>query len=256
MSLESKVGSFVAAGIFFIASAVFLLGNYSFEKRYPISVTFHDVSNLNVNSTVKLSGVDVGSVQDIHLEGDHVIVKLLIKDGVAIYQDSIFTIGSTGIIGSKYLEIDQGHSYSGPITPRTTIPGTDAVDIQGSIANALKSIQKTIDDLNGSGPDGSLVDNLRGSVANMRQLTANLNDLIATIKPTTEQTMAKTGQITDKLDTLLTKSNTMMTSLSTSEGTVGALLHDPKLKSDVKETMTSLRQAANTADSERNHTLG
>ena len=248
MSLESKVGAFVAAGLALIAASILLLGNYHFGKRYFIYVTFHDISNLNRNAPVKVSGVDVGQVEDIHLEGDHVLLKLSIKEGVPIYQDSVFTVGSTGIIGSKYLEVDQGHASSNPIVPNATMAGTEAVDIQSSIAHALGSIQKMLDDLNGPGPNGSLVENLRGSVANIRKLTANLNDLIATIKPAAEKTMAKTGDVTDKLDTLLTKSNTMMTSLASSEGTVGALLHDPKMKKNVEETVASVKQAASTAN--------
>jgi phospholipid/cholesterol/gamma-HCH transport system substrate-binding protein len=248
LSLESKVGVFIVAGVSLIATAIFLLGNYTFGKRYSIYVTFHDVSNLNRNAAVKLSGVDVGQVKDIHLEGDHAVVVLSIKDGIAIYQDSVFTVGTTGIIGSKYLEIDQGHVVSGVVLAQSTLVGAESVDIQNSIAKALRSIQKMIDDLNGPGPNGSLVDNLRGSVDNMRRLTANLNDLLTTIKPSAEQAMAKTGKITDKLDMLLTKSNTMMASLSTSEGTVGALLHDPALKQNVTETVSSLKQAAYTAN--------
>ncbi len=248
MSLEAKVGAFVAGGLSLIAASILLLGNYHFGKRYFIYVTFHDVSNLNRNASVKLSGVDVGQVEDIRLDNDHVVLKLSIRKGVPIYQDSVFTIGSTGIIGSKYLEIDQGHASSNPVSPNATVAGTEAADIQSSIAQALGSIQKMLNDLNGPGPNGSLVDNLRGSVSNMRKLTANLNDLIATIKPSAEQTMAKTGAVTDKLDSLLSKSNDMMTSLTTSEGTVGALLHDPKMKQNVEKTLASVKEAASTAN--------
>ncbi|MBI3288442.1 MAG: hypothetical protein HYZ74_02860 [Elusimicrobia bacterium] len=46
---------------------------------------------------------------------------------------------------------------------------------------------------------------------------------------------------------MLAKSNTMMASLATDKGAVGALLHDDKVKQDVKETIASVKEAAGTA---------
>ena len=39
----------------------------------------------------------------------------------------------------------------------------------------------------------------------------------------------------------------MMASLATDKGAVGALLHDEKVKSDVKETIANVKEAASTA---------
>ncbi|MDE2490496.1 MAG: MCE family protein [Elusimicrobia bacterium] len=247
VSLEAKVGAFVLAGLVCIASAIFLLGDYTFERRYTIYATFHDVANLSKDAPVKLAGVDIGKVTGLELEDHHAKVILKIRHGVDIYKDSEFEIGSTGIIGSKYLQIDQGDPSSGIIAPGTTVKGVDPVSIEKSLNQTLAKLDGLLDDMTKKGPRGSLADNLRDTVANVREMTANLNDLIATTKPRMEKAMDRTDDITKKLDDLLAKSNQTMAALATDQGTVGALLHDKKMKEDVKETIASVKDAAATA---------
>ncbi len=247
MNLETKVGAFVIAGLVLMGTAIFLLGDYTLEKRYPLYVRFHDVANLTKNAPVKLSGVEVGQVRDIVLDQDHAKVICSIRKGVDIYRDAVFTIGATGIIGSKYLQIDQGHSKTGILGSGETIDGEDPQDIQKSLNKALASLQKTLDELNTDTGRGTLAANLKDTVANVREMTANLNDLIETTKPNLEKAMSRADDISAKLDDLLAKSNQMMTGLSTDKGAVGALLHDPQVKEDVKQTIADVKQAAETA---------
>jgi len=247
LSLEARVGAFVLAGLTLIGTAIFLLGDYTFENRYTIYATFTDVSNLSKDAPVKLSGVDVGKVRGLVLEDHHAKVIASIRKGVEIYNDAEFSIGSTGIIGSKYLQIDQGHTRAGIIPAGAVIRGIDPVPIEKSLTKALGKLETMLDSLTKEGPRGSLTDNLRDTVANVREMTANLNDLIETTKPKLEKAMERTDGITEKLDALLAKSNQMMAGLATDKGAVGSLLHDEKVKNDVKETIASVREAASTA---------
>lgn len=247
MSLETKVGAFVLGGLLFVATAIFLLGDVTFEKRYALYVSFSDVANLTKDSPVKLSGVEVGQVKNIELQDSRARVVCSIRKGVEIFKDAEFTIGSTGIIGSKYLQIDQGRRAAGVIEPETTVPGTDPVSIEKSLAKTLNSMQKMMDDMNTDGPRGSLTKNLKETVANVRDMTASLNDLIESSRPRMEKALERTDDITAKLDSLLAKSNLMMASLTSSTGTIGALLHDEQMKKDVKETIASVRETAGTA---------
>jgi len=247
MSIEGKVGAFVIAGLVLMGTAIFLLGDYTFEKRYPLYVRFHDVANLTKNAPVKLSGVEVGQVRDIELEDNQAKVICSIRKGVEIFRDSEFTIGSTGIIGSKYLQVDQGHRDKGVLGSGESVQGVDPMDVQKALTKALGSMQSLLDDLQKEGPRGSLTSNLKDTVANVREMTANLNDLIESTKPNLEKAMARADGITEKLDALLAKSNQMMAGLATDKGAVGALIHDEKVKQDVKDTIASVKEAAGTA---------
>jgi phospholipid/cholesterol/gamma-HCH transport system substrate-binding protein len=247
VSLEAKVGSFVLAGLFLLGTAIFLLGDFSLEARYTIHVTFHDVGNLSKDAPVKLSGVEVGKVRSLALENGLAKVTCQIRKGVDIYKGAQFSVASTGIIGSKFLAIDQGRLSQGLIEAGATVSGEDPIMLEKAMTKALGSLQDMLGELNAKGPRGSLTENLRDTVANVRELTANLNDLIETTKPGLEKAIDRTDTITAKLDQLLEKSNQMMAGLSTDKGAVGALLHDPKVKEDVKETISSVKEAASTA---------
>jgi phospholipid/cholesterol/gamma-HCH transport system substrate-binding protein len=247
LNLETKVGAFVVAGLVLMGTAIFLLGDYTLEKRYQIYVLFHDVANLSKNAPVKLSGVEVGQVKDIVLVDSMARCVLSVRKGVDIYKDATFTIGSTGIIGSKYLQVDQGKSASGVIPPESTIVGTDPLDIQKALTKALDSLTGILNDLQAPGPRGTLTGNIKDTMANVREMTANLNDLLEETKPKMTRAMERTDDITLKLDQLLAKANVMMESLSQPKGAVGALLHDEKVKEDVKETVSSVKEAAATA---------
>ncbi len=241
MSLETKVGAFVLGGLALLATAIFLLGDVTFEKRYTLYAQFSDVANLSKDAPVKLSGVEVGQVRQIELVDGGARVIMSIRKGVDIYQDAVFLIGSTGIIGSKYLQVDQGKRASGVIAANSTVRGEDPVSIEKSLTKALAKVEKLLDSLTKEGPRGTLADNLTETVANVREMTANLNDLIETTKPKLESALERTDDITQKLDALLAKSNVMMASINASSGTVGALIHDEKIKNDLKETVGTLK---------------
>lgn len=247
MSLETKVGAFVLGGLTLLATAIFLLGDVTFEKRYTLYGQFSDVANLSKDAPVKLSGVEVGQVRQIELVDGGARVIMSIRKGVDMYNDAVFSIGSTGIIGSKYLQVDQGSRAQGVIPANSTVHGEDPVSIEKSLTKALAKVEKLLDSMTKEGPRGTLADNLTETVANVREMTANLNDLIETSKPKLEKALDRTDDITEKLDALLAKSNVMMASLNTSSGTIGALLNDQKIKDDVKETVASVKEAASTA---------
>ena len=165
-----------------------------------------------------------------------------------IYKDSVFSIGSTGIIGSKYLQIDQGHPAAGVLPPESQVEGQNPVDIQKALTEALNSLQRLLGDLNGPpGSQNNLAKNINATVANLRDLTANLDDMIADTKPAMTGSLNRLDDITRKLDALLAKTNEMMAAVNNEKGPVGALLHDEKMKTDMKETMANVKEAAGTA---------
>lgn len=247
MTTEAKVGTFVLAGMVFMAVAIFLLGDFTFEKRYTLFVRFSDVASLTKSAPVKLSGVDIGQITDIILDGSTAKVVASVKRGVDIYRNAQFEIGSTGIIGSKFLQITQGTADTGILEPGAAVRGIDPVALDKAMTTALKSLDELLAGLNGQGKPGSMGRNLNDTVANVREMTANLNDLIETSSPHLQEAMTRMDGITEKLDSLLVKSNQMMAGLATDKGAVGALLHDDKVKQDVKEAVHDLKEVAGTA---------
>jgi phospholipid/cholesterol/gamma-HCH transport system substrate-binding protein len=251
MNIETKVGAFVLSGLFLIGTSIFMLGDFSLQKEYPVYVEFEDVVGLPNKSIVKLSGVEVGKVKDIEIEGDHVIVELAIKDKVKIYRNAKFQIGSTSIIGSKFLQIDQGTPGSGTFKDGDRVLGNNTLPLDRMLAATLSSIQEMIDDINKKGKLGdrinSITSNLDSTLKNLRELTLNLNDMVAEMSPHMRSSMENIDSVTEKLDTLLVKADKVMQDISEGNGAVGALVSDPEMKKEVKETVTNLKEATASA---------
>lgn len=81
------------------------------NSDYAVYATFNRTDGLDIGSKVRLAGVDVGYVEDSVLDDDfRATLTLKIKAGVQIPDDSSAAIISSGIMGTKYVEIDAGGS--------------------------------------------------------------------------------------------------------------------------------------------------
>jgi len=244
MNAETKVGLFSIAGFALLGLAVFLLGDFSFRQEYPLYVEFRDVAGLPEKSTVRLSGMEIGKVKEITMEDSRVVVRVAVRKGVVIYRDSVFQIGSTSLIGSKYLQIDQGAPSSGVIAEGARLRGSNTLPLDRMLTSTLGSMQKLIDSVNQNGDMGR---SLVKTMENLRQLTANLNELIVTVQPRVENSMANAESVSKRLDSLIAKADQLMDKINGGQGMVGALVSDPKMKEDVKETMANVKEASGKA---------
>jgi len=66
---------------------------------------FTDTGQLNKNDKVRISGVNVGAVQSLDIDGDHVVIKFSIG-GNTIGTESRLAIKTDTILGKKVLEIE------------------------------------------------------------------------------------------------------------------------------------------------------
>ena len=110
-----KVG-FVFSIIFLVIGVYFIYSQQQYDKvesgnYYTVHARFGRTDGLLVGDLVRLSGVDVGRVIDAELDDNfNAVLTLEIKDSVQIPDDSSASIVSSGLMGSKYIEIDVGSS--------------------------------------------------------------------------------------------------------------------------------------------------
>ena len=107
------VGAFVV--IFTVAMTLFAFWlskrGMSGEYKYYQTHIKESVGGLSIDSAVKLRGINVGSVSDMHIDNDDiqkVIVTLKIKRETPIKEDMITIIKSHGVTGLSYIEITAG----------------------------------------------------------------------------------------------------------------------------------------------------
>ena len=105
-----RVGIFMAIGLSVIALMVVYFGRFgdTMRKYYDLKVEYPNASGLINGAKVLLAGARVGMVDkgpDILPDMDGVSVMLKIYEEVKIPSDSEFTIGSSGLLGDKFVQI-------------------------------------------------------------------------------------------------------------------------------------------------------
>lgn len=108
--LELVVGVFVLIGLACLAYLSIKLGKLEVigGRVYEVEAVFDSVSGLKAGASVEIAGVEVGRVKGIRLNGDRALLKLAIRDGVMLYDDTIASVKTRGIIGEKYVSLSPG----------------------------------------------------------------------------------------------------------------------------------------------------
>ena len=232
MKPETKLGIFTVLGIIVFGFSLYFLGGLSVTRSYDVNVTFSDVSGLPVKAPVKLSGVEVGRVKQIKIEKGQVVVVAEINEDIEIYRNARFSVVMTGIIGSKYLKVEQGTPPAGVLKAGDYIQGADEVPMDAMIAQTMSSIKEFVESVNAQGQFG---EQLNRTMDEVHQLSANLNQLVAQMRPY----LSRSAQ---NLDEVLAKADALMDSLEQSEGLIGSLINDPQMKEDVQSSMKDLKE--------------
>lgn len=111
-STELMVGIFVVFGVIALAYLSIKLGDVRLfgQNGYLIYAEFSSSEGLNEGSPVEIAGVEAGTVEDISLDNYSSLVKMRIKPGVELPEDTIASIRSTGLIGEKHIKLSPGGS--------------------------------------------------------------------------------------------------------------------------------------------------
>jgi phospholipid/cholesterol/gamma-HCH transport system substrate-binding protein len=163
--LELKVGIFVFVGLAILAALVVEFGRLGegYKTYYGVTVHFVDASGLLKGSDVLMGGAKIGRVSGaprLVTTGRGVDVPLRIYDYVHIAKGSSYTIGSTGLLGDRFVTITPPPGkQTAFIAPDTRIEGER---------------EKGLDDVTKEG--GALIKDLRGTVAKVDTLVSRLND--------------------------------------------------------------------------------
>ena len=113
-----KIGLFVIALVTSLLILVFWLGKFGFEKKKfdEYSIYFQEsVSGLNIGSSIKYKGFEVGNVNEIKLNplnSEEIQLNIVIKKGTPIKEDNYAILGNLGITGLKYIELKGGSNDS------------------------------------------------------------------------------------------------------------------------------------------------
>ena len=163
ISNELKTGLIVVAAI--VVGSIFWLKTTNFsDKPYRLKTQFNYAEGLKADSVVKLSGIEIGRIENIkfiYTPDTKVELVLLINNDAKIHEDSIAYISSSGIVGDAFLGLTPGSPDKPFAKNGDSVASEDPVE--------MRKIMKQVDTIAGS---------LDKTLAEFRDLTSNVNGLV------------------------------------------------------------------------------
>ena len=184
MTTEAKVGAFTLVGIFLFGAAAVLLSGFSLGRTsgYTLYAGFHEVIGVTPQSVVRLSGVPVGAVKAIKNEGGGVMVTLSIQGDTKIPKGSHVAIGSTGVMGDKFINITPAKDNGIYLGDGDYLIGEDEAGMDNvfeGISRSLDRVQTILESMNEIVGNADFQKDVLQMAANVRETTAHLSSLVA-----------------------------------------------------------------------------
>ena len=121
---EITVGTLVLAGVALFIMGTMWLGGRKFGHTPSVSIAFPDAGTLKRGSPVKVSGVQLGTVQEIDYQDyGKVLVRVELDPRVHPKRDASAVLSSIGLVGDAVIKLNPG-SAPEPLPADSAIVGT------------------------------------------------------------------------------------------------------------------------------------
>ncbi len=249
MTTEAKVGAFTLVGIIAFAAVAILLSGVHLggEKGYVLYAGFKQVIGVTPQSTVRLSGVPVGSVKAIENDGNGVTVTLAINEETKIPRGSRVSIGSDGIMGDKFINITPVKDNGSYLVDGDFLIGTEEAGMDTLFAEATdllreaKDMMKSLETITGN-PD--FQKNILLMVVNIKDTTAHLNGLLAAMEATVQQNQGNIAGILSNLNSAMAGLNSTMQSTEAMMANLATVGADPQTAENLRTTLHNITEAS------------
>ncbi|MBI4641624.1 MAG: MCE family protein [Candidatus Tectomicrobia bacterium] len=266
-STEAKVGLFALLAVGVLFYMTFQVGGFGFlqiKKGKQIIAHFDSVAGLDLKSSVRTAGVEIGKVEQIELERGLARVTIRLYEGVPLRKDSAAFVRSLGLLGEKYIEITPGSPDQSLLEEGGVVQkGQSGADLDqflsqfNLIADDIKATMQSLRNVLGTA-EGERT--LKETVENIREISGNLKGVVAENRESLSRTISNLESITGKLQrgegtlgrlvndkTLYDEARRAVSNLTAisekirkGEGTLGKLTTDEALYTQVKETVENL----------------
>jgi len=216
------VGLFVLVGLALFTVGLVLIGNRheAFARHIDYYAEFTNLAGLSKGSKVQVAGMDAGQVLEIGVPdspSSRFRVKLQIDERLhgLVRTDSVASIGTQGVVGDTFLLIRAGTPHALAASALATLPSQEPLDL----AELLGQGKSVLGDVDGAVKDADGI---------LKQVGGQLN---ITLKGVT----ATVSNVDD-----------VVVGVKQGRGSVGMLLRDSLLATQIRQTVTNAQQA--TAD--------
>lgn len=189
---ELKTGLVIVAAI--LVASIFWFKTASFSgKPYRLRTLFNYAEGIKPDSIVKLSGIEIGRVENIkfiYAPETKVELTLLLNKSARVHDDSIAFISTSGIVGDAFLGLTPGSSDRPFAKNGDMIMSEDPVEMRKLMKKAdaiADNLDKTLVEFKelASGLNGVVKDNktkIDAILANLEQTSLNFNEFSADLK--------------------------------------------------------------------------
>jgi phospholipid/cholesterol/gamma-HCH transport system substrate-binding protein len=270
----AKLGIFIFLGSSLLVIGIFMLGNKEalFKSTFNVKAYFHNIEGLRTGAPVRLSGIDVGAVDEIKVVGDtvssiEVSMRLLTDIKRFIRKDTQAEIQTEGLVGNKFVSLKIGEAGSeeveegGSILAKEPVSFADIIEeTQGTLAYTrqmtedLAGIVSKIN--NGEGTIGKLIndDKLYYAASDLTESAdKSLNSITGELNTVTEQFKRLGNQVesvVNNINEVVTGVDTLLYNVSMGKGVVGSLLVEGTPEdSTMKKTFQNLSELINESKS-------
>jgi phospholipid/cholesterol/gamma-HCH transport system substrate-binding protein len=244
----AAVGAFVIGGLLLFAVGLYLIGNrrMMFTDTFEVYTEYSRIAGLQNGAIVRVAGLDAGEVESIYLPASPSAkfrVKLRIREDVhpLVRLDSVATIQTDGLVGSKYVQVASGTDASPQVPPGGTIGSQEPFDF----ADMMTKINETIDMVT------VMVKEVKVGIDDaLTAVSSTATDAQALIKDTGAEIRAITAsgqRVAGDLQLVIAR-------IRAGEGTIGKFVTDDAfydrakgIAAEAERAMIDLREAARTA---------
>jgi phospholipid/cholesterol/gamma-HCH transport system substrate-binding protein len=242
--------------------AALVVAAFSYDKlpfvkgTSDYSAYFAEAGGIKAGADVRVSGVSVGRVSDLHLEGDQVRVDFTVRNTVALGERTEAAIKTETVLGTKNLEITpRGEGrLDGPIPLARTTSPYDLPAALGDLTTAVSGLDTT----QLSAALTTLADTFRDTPAEFKlalEGVARFSDTLNTRDGQLRHLLADANRVTgvlakrsDQIAALVVNANALLAELVSQRDAVDALMGNvagvsAQISAVVADNHTQLRPA-------------
>jgi phospholipid/cholesterol/gamma-HCH transport system substrate-binding protein len=265
--LELKVGAFVLVGLGVLAFLLVQFGRLGegFQSYYQLLIKFPDASGLLKGSDVLLAGAKIGHVSGgprLAPSGQGVEVPVRIFGFVKIPAGSRFTVGSSGLLGDRFVAVTAPQRITENFVPKNSViegtrdTGIDDLTKEGGalvedLRTAVQNANAAIEKLNNEALSQTNLDNIKSAVASLNTATTALagsTQKIDGVLDKASETMDSAKKAADDLPAAIADARKTIQAAtetiqkaSTGKGALATLLTNQEFANDLKALVGNLR---------------
>ena len=265
--LEFKVGAFVLVGLGVLAILLVQFGRLGegFQSYYQLLIKFPDASGLLKGSDVLLAGAKIGHVSGgprLATSGQGVEVPVRIFGFVKIPAGSRFTVGSSGLLGDRFVAVTAPQRITEDFVPKNSViegtrdTGIDDLTKEGGalvedLRKAVQNANEAIEKLTNEALSQENLDNIKAAVANLNTATTALaasTQKVDGVLDKASETMDSAKKASDDLPAAIADARKtiqaatdLIQKASTGKGALPMLMSNQEFTNDLKALVTNLR---------------